>query len=110
MTWPIPLSGNPSYRKDISVGMEAEVTGIGKQGHVVLSLNMTDKGSSLVLQKEVSVRNIQLTSEWKHTIPEPEEPGAKEPPNEADPKPVPSWVLKSSSPDDVIVEKHLSPF
>ena len=103
------LSDNPSYRKDINVGMEGEVKAIGKPGHAFLKLGITDsKGSSLFMEKEVSVRNIQLTSEWKHTIPEPEEPGTKEPPNEADPKTVPSWVLKSSSPDDVIVEKHVS--
>ena len=91
--------------------MEGEVKVIGKPGHVVLKLSITDsKGSSLFMEKEVSVRNIQLTSEYKHAMVEPEEPGAKEPPNEADPKTVPSWVLKSSSPDDVIVEKHLSPF
>ena len=108
MAWAIPLSDKPSYRKDINVGMEGEVKVIGKPGHVVLKLSMTDsKGSSLVLEKEVSGRNIQLTSECKHAIPEPEEPGAKEPPNEADPKTAPSWVLKSSSPDDVIVEKNI---
>ena len=117
MSWPMPQSGNPEYRKDIVVGASGTVEGYADPEHrqVLMKIHFEhppDGPQSFVYP--VTTRNIKLTSAPGQEAEAEAEAGAEEgqapsaTASGASDKKIPSWLLGDSEPSAVKVEKGWS--
>ena len=110
MSWTIPRKGKEEYRRDIVEGTEGTVEGFadaqGRKVLVTVNLNIPGLGAKDVTH-EVTVRNLQLTSDFKKAkqAPESKDDGQKaEGSSGSAGKSCPSWLLGDSDQSSVKTE------
>ena len=117
MSWSLPRKSNPNFRKDVTEGTEGVIEGWAdpEMRHVLLSVDLNISGKQQTLTQAVYARNLKLTSDYlltKAGEAASSSSGVKKALEESGPASEehkkPHWVLGSSAPADVRVERKWS--
>ena len=111
MSWVVPLASKPEYRKDIVEGTSGTIEGYADTDHrqVLLKVNIKlPNGSSREVVQATYPRNLQKTSEWKLSqaaLVAEKSSGSGSSGGASSGGEVPNWVLGTSEPSAVKLEK-----
>jgi hypothetical protein len=117
MSWTLPRKSNPNFRKDVTEGTQGVIEGWAdtEMRQVLLSVDLNISGKQQTITQAVYARNLKLTSDYLLTKAG-EAASSSSCDNQAlqESEPAvqdnkkPQWLLGSSSPADVRVERKWS--
>ena len=119
MTWSVPQSKNPEFRKDVCEGQEGEVEGFADAENrmILLKVSLKCPDGKVDVVRAVYPRNLMLTSDYKlkqagqalqGSAETEEEPSSSKDKKASKRTAPPDWALEGSDPEACLVEPKWS--